>query len=205
MHRENDRDLLAEARSALDEQRADEAQGILVNLVARNPRNEDAWVLLARTFQDLERRMECLQQARQANPFSSEIANAIQILKAELVNAAFATPPAPSNNAPPTDNTNGDRELAQTLLDSANPLAQALLMTTEPAATRNLGLEFAHLLARAHAYDATLTRRWANTAGRAALVKYEKALTQLLTNLPQNDPQVAALRARRQQALDFFK
>ncbi|MCI0477206.1 MAG: hypothetical protein L0Y55_13240, partial [Anaerolineales bacterium] len=178
---------------------------ILVNLVTREPRNPEAWVLLAQTFGDLDRRMECLQQARQANPFSLVIANAIQDLKAELSNAAFGTNAAPVNDAPANENVNSNPELAQTLLDSANPLAQAILMATEPVSTRNLGLEFVHLLERAQSYDATLTRRWANTAGRAALVKYERAVTQLLTNLPHNDPHVAALRAQRQQALDFFK
>ncbi|MBI4762074.1 MAG: hypothetical protein HY780_12780 [Chloroflexi bacterium] len=193
------------ARRALQDHRAEEAQGILVNLVVREPRNEEAWVLLAQTFGDLERRMECLQQARQANPFSSVIADAIQQLKIELLNAAFGTPPAAPSAVSTPDSVSSNPELAQTLLDSANSLAQAILMATEPIATRNFGLEFVHLLERAHTYDATLTRRWVNTAGRAALVKYERAITQLLTNLPQNDAQVATLRAQRQRALDFFK
>jgi len=205
MATENEHQLLIAAQNALHENRAEEAQGILVNLVARDPRNEEAWVLLAQTFGDLEHKRECLQQARQANPYSPVIASAIQDLKAELLNAAFGTPPPAPNNTAASVNPSADPTLAQALLDSATPLAQTILMTTDPIATRSLGLEYAHLLERAYAYDATLTRRWANTAGRAALVKYERALTQLLTNLPHNDPQVAVLRAQRQQALDFFK
>jgi hypothetical protein len=198
-------DLLTQARVALAGHRADEAQGILVNLVVAQPRNEEAWLLLASTFDNLERRMECLQRARELNPYSPLIVTAIQELKAELASAAFGqAKPAPNASTeplPPAINP----ALAKTLLDAADLLTHAALMTTEPLALRDVGLELVHLLERAQQYDSVVTRRWVASAGRAALVKYEKALTQLLINLPQDDAKVASLRAERQHALDLFK
>ena len=53
--------------------------------------------------------------------------------------------------------------------------------------------------------DAVKTRRWARTAGRGALIKYEKALTSFIVNLPRDDPQLPLLRQQRQLALQHLK
>jgi hypothetical protein len=53
--------------------------------------------------------------------------------------------------------------------------------------------------------DEPTARRWARSAGRDALVKYERALTLLIANLPQADPQLPLLRDQRQKALALFK
>lgn len=206
--------LLAQAHAALERHAVDEAQGILISLVVAESRNEEAWLLLARTFDDLERRMECMQRARQSNPNSAAIALAIQELKAQISNSAFGQPPPAAeaaNLAPPNEQIpashalDADSELAQIFLDAAAILAQATIMTIEPLRTRAVGAELVRLLERAQQYDAILSRRWAGSAGRAALVKHEKALTQLLINMPQQDPQISHLREQRQRALDLFK
>lgn len=208
--------LLPQAHAALERHQTDEAQGILVSIVIEEPHNEEAWLLLAQTFDDLERRMECMQRARQLNPNSAPIAAAIQELKTQISNTAFGQSPPPiaettvtaSTAAAPTVSASpptANPALAQLLLDAANLLAHATVMTTEPLETRAVGLELVYLLERAQNYDSVQTHRWTLSAGRAALVKYEKALTQLLTNMPQQDPQVSVLREQRQRALDFFK
>lgn len=199
-----ERDLLAQARAALEQNQPDTAQGLLVNLVVEQPRNEEAWVLLAQTFADLERRMECIQRAREFNPYSAIIAEAIQNLKAEILQTAFSEtkpPPLAANSK-----TNPlDAELARAMLDAADVLAQATVQTTEPKATCEYGLELVQLLERAAARDAFTTHRWVAASGRAALVKYERALTVFIVNLAQDDAQLAPLRAQRQRALDLFK
>lgn len=196
---------MAQARAALERHETEEAQGILINLIVGEPRNEEAWILLADTFDDVERRMECMQRARQANPSSARIASKIQEIKTQVAGEMFGAPTAAAPAPTPTETPAANAALAQILLDAANVLAQATVMATDIVATREVGFELAHLVERASSYDAIVTRRWTNSAGRAALTKYEKALTQLLTNMPQNDPQIAGLREQRQRALDLFK
>lgn len=201
--------LLPQASAALERHATDEAQGILISIVVDEPQNEEAWLMLAQTFGELERRMECMQSARQANPNSAAIALAIQELKNQISISAFGQPPAetaaPLSPAADASTPAANPGLAKLLLDAANLLAHAIVMSTEPLETRAVGVELVHLLERAQSYDTVLTRRWASSAGRAALVKYEKALTQLLTNMPLHDPQIALLREQRQRALDLFK
>lgn len=208
-------DLLPQARAALERHETEQAQGLLISIVVDDPHNEEAWLVLAETFDDLERRMECMQRARQLNPNSATIALAIQELKTLVSNSAFGQMPPAVEPAPPVPATPAlttappapppNPELAQILVAAANVIAQAIIMTMEPLQTRRAGAELVHLLERAQSCDAVLTRRWANTTGRAALVKYEKALTQLLTNMPQQDPQISLLREQRRQALDLFR
>ncbi|MCG3139661.1 MAG: hypothetical protein HDKAJFGB_00555 [Anaerolineae bacterium] len=206
-------DRLPQARAALERHETEEAQGILISIVVDEPHNQDAWLLLANTFDDLERRMECMQRARQMNPNSAQIALAIQELKTHIYQDAFGQPqpetPAAPSAAPaapqPETPAASQPELAQLLLDAANLFVHATIMTMEPLETRAFGAELVHLVERARHYDALRAHRWANTTGRAALVKYEKALTQLLTNMPHQDPQVLGLREQRQRALDLFK
>jgi hypothetical protein len=165
--------------------------------------------MLAQTFDDLERRMECIQRARQANPNSATIALAIQELKNQISTSAFGQPPAettaPLSPAADTSTPATNPALAQLLLDAAKLLAHATVMSSAALETRAVGMELVYLLERAQTHDVVLTRRWTSSAGHAALVKYEKALTQLLTNMPLHDPQIALLREQRQRALDLFK
>ncbi len=198
----SDRELLSQARVALEQNQGEVAQGILVNLVVEQPRNEEAWVLLAQTFSDLDRKMECIQRARQANPFSSLIAEAVEQIKSEILQSAFSETKTP---VPVSASETSNPALARALLEAADALAKATVMTTEPMETRDFGAELVLLLERAHLYEPILTRRWTNSAGRTALVKYERALTLFIVNLPQNDPQVTSLRELRQRALDLFK
>ncbi len=192
--------MMAQARRALREERFDDAQGILVNIVVREPDNDEAWVLLADTMQDPQRKLECLERARRIDPRNPAIQRAIQEQKTQLARAAFGSLPAsPSGNGQTPD---AHPDLATPLLEHADIVARQVLMTTDPAATRTLGLELVHLLERAIRYDERTTRRWAQSAGRAALVKYERAIYTLITNLPQNDPQRQTLREQRQRALE---
>ena len=193
-------DLLGQARRAMREERLDDAQGILVNLVVREPENDEAWVMLAETLQDPERKLECLEHARRINPRNPATKRAIEAAQHQFAQAAFGTPLAKNNGQ---DGLHP--ELADPILEYGETVAHAVLMTTDPTATRSAGVELIYLLERARRHDATRTRRWAASAGRGALLKYEKALTLMITNLPQNDPQLTALREQRQRALDFFK
>lgn len=205
-------ELMAQARRALREGRTDDAQGVLVNIVISEPTNDEAWLLLAETMRDPQRKLECLERARRIDPHNLATQQAIQSLQDELARAAFnePTPPAASTDVPPPEPTAPNQAptpqaLIEPLLEYAEALAQAIILSVDPTATRNLGQELVQQLERALAYDEIRVRRWARSAGRAALVKHEKGLTTLITNLPHNDPQLAQLRAQRQQALDLLK
>lgn len=195
---------MTQARRALREGRSDDAQGFLVNIVVQEPTNDEAWLLLAETIQDPERKMECLERARRIDPRNPATLRAIQTLKSEITQAAFgaegATTPSPAPEAP-----RAHPELVGPLLEYAESIAQAVIMSIEPSATRTLGFELVNQIELALRHDETRTRRWARSAGRDALVKYEKGLSTLLTNLPQNDPQLPTLREERQRALGLLK
>lgn len=194
---------MAQARRALREERLEDAQGILVNIVVQEPRNDEAWVLLAETIPDPERKMECLERARRIDPRNPATLRIIQALNEQIAQAAFGQvvkPPATGADMAPNH-----PELAGPLLEHADTIAHAVILTTEPAATRALGLDLVHHIESALRHDETRTRRWARSAGRDALVKYEKALTMLITNSPQHDPQLTPLREARQRALDLLK
>lgn len=194
---------MTQARRALREERLEDAQGILVNVVVREPTNDEAWLLLAEAMQDPERKMECLERARRIDSHNPATRRAIQALQNEIAQAAFrqevAETPAPVSEIPVRP------ELAVALIEYAETIAQAILMSTEPASTRALGLELVRQIEQALRHDELRTRRWARSAGRDALVKYEKALSVLITNLPQNDSQLPLLREQRQHALDLLK
>lgn len=193
-------ELIVQARRAMREERLDDAQGILVNLVVTEPDNDEAWILLAETLRDPERKLECLEHARRIDPHNPATKRAIEEAQQQIAQAAFGTL-ASKNNAQDASHP----ELADPILEYGETVAHAVIMTTDPAATRSAGIELIYLLERAQRHDPTRTRRWAASAGRGALVKYEKALTLIITNLPQNDPQLSTLREQRQRALDFFK
>jgi hypothetical protein len=196
-------EMMAQARRALREERWDDAQSILVNVVVTEPGNDEAWLLLAETIQDPERKMECLEKARRIDPRNPATQRAIQSLQNEIARAAFGQMPAPAESPPNEIPTRP--ELAGPLLEYAETIAQAVMMSIEPSAIRTLGLELVHQIELAVRHDAVRVRRWARSAGRDALVKYERALTTLIANLPQNDAQLALLREQRQRALDLMK
>lgn len=209
-------ELMAQARRALREERMDDAQGILVNIVVREPANDEAWLLLAESLKDPARKMECLERARRIDPRNPATLRAIRILRDEIAQSAAgqappvpgvpspAETPAPVETPPPAAPL-PPPDLAGPLLVRADAMAQAIILSIEPNATRVLGPELVNMVEQAFRQDERRARRWARTAGRDALVKYEKTLTILITNLPQNDPQLAALREARQRALDLFK
>jgi hypothetical protein len=196
-------ELMAQARRALREERLDDAQGILVNIVVREPTNDEAWLMLAETIQEPERKLECLEKARRIDPRNPATQRAIQSLQNEIAQAAFGQAPLPVPTTSPEVPTRP--ELAGPILEYAEMIAHAVILSMEPTATRNLGLELVHQVEQGLRHDETRTRRWARSAGRDALVKYEKALSTLITNLPHHDPQLATLREQRHRALDLFK
>lgn len=204
---ETESEMMAQARRAVREGRPDDAQGILVNVVVHEPDNDEAWILLAETLSDPERKIECLERARRVNPRNPAIQRAIAELQASAAAAAFGQTleAAASNGSPPGSASSTRPELAAPLLEQAELVARAIRMTTEPTATRQLGLDMVYILDQARRHDDTTTRRWARSAGRDALVKYERALTILITNLPLGDSQLAALREQRQRALELFR
>ena len=91
------------------------------------------------------------------------------------------------------------------MLEGVETLAKAVMMSVEPLATRTLGLELVQVIEQAMRHDETQARRWAHSGGRDALVKYERTLSTLITNLPQHDPQLPSLREARQRALELFR
>ncbi len=198
-----------QARRAAREERFEDAQGILINVVVREPQNDEAWILLAEVLPSPERKMECLERARRISPRNPAVLRSIAELKAALEASAFEQElSVPADTAqsetlivPPPART----ELAVPLLEHGDVVARELMLTTEPSETRALGLEIVHLLDQATDYDPTAARRWARSAGHDALVKYERTVSILITNLPQSDPQLTGLRSQRQRALAFLK
>lgn len=193
---------MTQARRAVREERLDDAQGLLVNIIVQEPRNDEAWLMLADLVTDAQRKMECLEHARRINPSNPAVRRAITALQNEIAQAAFGQ--APTQAAAPSE-IPARPELASPLLEYAESVAQAVQLSIEPNSTRALGAELVHYIEQAMRHDEIRARRWARSAGRDALVKYEKALTTLITNLPQNDSQLASLREARQRALDVFK
>lgn len=198
-------ELMAQARRALREGRLDDAQGFLVNAGIQEPSNDEAWLLLAETIQDPERKMECLERARKIDPRNPATLRAIQELKENITKAAFSETSAAETVASAPQAPKTHPELADPLLEYAETIAQAVMMSVEPSATRTLGFELANQIEQALRHDETRTRRWARSAGRDALIKYEKGLSNLITNLPQNDSQLPTLRHERQRVLALFK
>jgi thioredoxin-like negative regulator of GroEL len=196
-------EMMAQARRAVREQRFEDAQGILVNVVVREPENDEAWILLAEMMTEPRRKMECLERARRINPRNPAVQHAIQELQAQLAQAAFGQSLVAGGE--PNSSTAPHPELAAPLLEHAETLARELLMSTDPQAARRLGLELVSRIEQAMRHDEISARRWAHSAGRDALVKYERALTLLITNLLQTDPQLPLLRKQRQKALALFK
>jgi hypothetical protein len=216
-------ELMAQARRARSEDRLEDMQSILVNVVVQEPNNDEAWLLLAETIQDSEKKMECLEQARRIDPRNPATLRAIQALRAEISQAALGASPMaePGETAEPVESQETasapasssevvveipiQPDLAGPLLSYADTLAKSVMMSVEPAGTRALGLELVQVIEQAMRHDELRARRWAHSGGRDALVKYEKTLSVLITNLPQQDSQLPMLRQARQRALALLK
>ncbi len=213
---------MTQARRAHQEGRLEDSQSILINVVVREPNNDEAWLLLAETIDNRERKLECLERAKRIDPRNPATLRAIHALQQEIADTAFlaelGSEPKPvqePKEAEPIQELKprtGEQvvipvepDLAHALIRYAQTLANALLMSTEPQATRALGLELVQQIEQAARHDEMLARRWARSGGRDALVKYERAVTILITNLPQSDPQLPKLREQRQRALVLFK
>lgn len=198
--------LIEQANRALREQRNEDAQAILINIIAGAPEDDEAWLLLAEAIADSNKKRECLERARAINPRNPAIQRALERLGTSTpppgARAAKARAEAIASSA--QEAKAGSQSIAP-LLEYGELIAQTVLMTTEAPDTRHVGSELVKVLAQAAARDAVTTRRWARSAGREALIKYEKALTSFIANLPKEDPQLPQLREQRQQALDYLK
>ncbi len=201
-----------QARRALHEERNEDAQAILINVIAREPEQDEAWLLLAEALSEPNKKRECLERARAINPRNRAISRALESLDLTIppvVVEQKALPPPVRDVpaaalAPPPPDTVSQTDL-QRLLEYGELVAQTILLTTEPPDTRNAGLELLKALDDATIHDQVTTRRWARSVGRSALVKFEKALTILISNLPYDDPQLPELREQRRRALDYLK
>ncbi len=204
--------LMDQARRALREERIEDAQAILINVIVREPEQDEAWLLLAEALSEPTKKRECLERARAINPRNRAILRALEHLDTTLTPTAADKPvPAltlPAGQPAPPDAprmSGAAQEAVQKLLDYGELIAQTILLTTEVPDTRNAGQELLGTLDRAAAQDRATTRRWARSIGRAALIKYEKALTTVIANLPHDDPGLTELRDQRQRALDYLK
>ncbi len=230
---------MEQARRALREGRAEDAQAMLVNVIVRQPEDDEAWLLLAEALSDPNKKRECLERAQAVNPRNAAIQRAL----ARTIDTSIESPSPPVEVVPVTSTTAASTAATamqvaeqnapamivadspqfivapemtalsiqsnvtrmEPLIEYGEMFAQAVMLTTEPTDTRNLGWELLKILDGAAGLDATLTRRWARSAGRAALVKYEKALTVSIASLPRDDSDLLQLREQRQRALNSLK
>ncbi len=80
-----------QARRALQKERNEDAQAILINVIAREPEHEEAWILLAEAITDASKKRECLERARVINPRNRAILRALERLDAQ-------SPPPPDGD-----------------------------------------------------------------------------------------------------------
>jgi hypothetical protein len=202
--------LMDQALRALREHRNEDAQALLINVIVSEPEDDEAWLLLAEAMADANKKRECLERARAINPGNPAILRALERLSASPIAGATDTEESPVETAP-AETANADSQSSGAtdsiapLLEHGESIAQTVLMTTEAPDTRHAGRELVQLLCEAAARDAVTTRRWARSAGRGALIKYEKALTTFIANLPRDDPQLPRLREQRQLVLDHLR
>jgi hypothetical protein len=189
--------LIEQAHRALREQRNEDAQAILVNIIVSEPEDDEAWLLLAEAIADASKKRECLERARAINPRNPAILRALERLE--------ASPSATAPDAKPGSQSATRKDSIAPLLEYGELIAQTVLMTIEAPDTRHVGSELVKVLGEAAGRDAVTTRRWARSAGREALIKYEKAISTFIVNLPHDDPQLPQLREQRQQALDYLR
>lgn len=222
--------LMEQARRALREARHEDAQAILINVIAREPEDDEAWILLAEALSDASKKRECLERARKINPRNPAILRALELLTATMAQAALlpadtaaALPPAiepvsvaaspallrlrrPAAASPAEATTlNSAESPSAALLDYAELVARTVLMTTDPTDTCHIGRELLKILDQAAERDAATAKRWAQSVGRAALTKYDQALYTLIRSSTLSEPQLADLHALRQRVLEYVK
>jgi hypothetical protein len=204
--------LMEQAHRALREQRNEDAQAILINVIVSEPEDDEAWLLLAEAIADAKKKRECLERARAINPSNPAILRALERIEAPAPSVPSAPAEAPAEALPaPAETADLDpqpkaaTDSIAPLLEQGKVIARTVLMTTEAPETRHVGRELVQVLSDAAARDAVATRRWARSAGRGALIKYEKALTSFIANLPRDDPQLPLLREQRQLVLDHLR
>jgi hypothetical protein len=209
--------LMEQARRALHEERNDDAQAILINVIVREPEQDEAWLLLAEALADPGKKRECLERARAINPRNRAILRALERLNE--VAPPPSEPPAPPAPPAPVETVAAPAAVApvepsaspdsadplQSLLDYGEQIAQTVLLTLETPDTQLVGGELLKTLDQAATHDPSQTRRWVRSVGRSALIKYEKALTASIANLPRDDPLLPALREQRQRALNYLR
>jgi hypothetical protein len=199
--------LKEQAQRALREKRNEDAQAILINIIVGQPEDDEAWLLLAEAVADANKKRECLERARAINPGNPAILRALERLNAPpaALAAADGVPAAPADTIDPGSRSPSPDDSIAPLLEHGKLIVRTVLMATEEPETRAAGLELVKLLDEAAGRDAVKTRRWARSAGRGALIKYDKALTSLIANLPRDDPQLPFLLEQRQMALYHLK
>ncbi len=186
--------LLEQARRAVSEEQLEDAQAILINVIASEPENEQAWLLLAEVLSDPGKKRECLERARTIIPRNRAILRALERLDGQAADESGREPsPAPS---PPS---------ISSLLSQSEELAQTLLRALNAPEARAAGVRLLAALDEASACDAGETRRWARSAGRLALSKYEKILTAAISGLPYGHPDLPELREERLRAMHYLQ
>ena len=210
--REMPETLIEQARRALREERSEDAQAILINVIVREPEQEEAWLLLAEALSDPGKKRECLERARAINPRNIAITRALDRLNETA--PPLPLPPAPAapaakKSAPPSHEPKPTVAPAQDpagrLLQRGEQIAQTLMLTMEPSDTQRAGGDLLKTLDEAATHDPMQTRRWARGVGRAALFKLEKVLSASIAGLPRDHPTLATLREQRQRALDYLR
>ncbi|MGB8646775.1 MAG: hypothetical protein WCF84_16160 [Anaerolineae bacterium] len=222
--------LMDQARRALREAHTEDAQAILINVIAREPEHEEAWILLAEAITDASKKRECLERARAINPRNRAILRALERLTPLAPSPEPAAPsPRVTPSTPPTDPPaappSAVREIIATpiqisapllppeagagpiepLMEQAEAIMEALLLTKDLPGTREKGRDLLRVLDDAAMRDMSTTRQWARTVAREALLQFEKALTAAIAGLPQDDPQLAQLREQRHRALSYLR
>src|SRR5512142_1787876 len=84
--------MIEQARRALHEERIEDAQAILINVIVREPEQDEAWLLLAEALADPGKKRECLERARAINPRNVAITRALERLN-QVAIAPVPTPP----------------------------------------------------------------------------------------------------------------
>ncbi len=96
--------LMEQARRALRESRHEDAQAILINIIVREPEEDEAWVLLAEALADETKKRECLERARAINPRNPAILRALdRLCESQLTTHALnaeAAAPQPALASP---------------------------------------------------------------------------------------------------------
>ena len=127
-------EMFSQAEKALEKGERGQARALLGRLLIQNPRNEAAWLLLARAVDQRAQAVECLERASQINPQNRQTAQALAALKHHQPSpaASLAAPPQPPKALAPSK-PSATPQPAQ--LEKANPDLAATVVaprTAEP-------------------------------------------------------------------------